>query len=59
MKKQKSIQVTEASYREIVDAAMKCGYKVERGRGSQLAHFVEAAAIEKVRREIQKKEKAK
>ena len=36
----KSIYFTDDRYEQIVEAARKCGYRVSRGRGSQLAQFV-------------------
>jgi hypothetical protein len=40
----KSIYLTDEAYRQIVEAAIKCGFRVSRGRGSQLALFVVMAA---------------
>jgi hypothetical protein len=40
----KSIYLTDEQYKQIVKAAQACGYRVQRGRGSQLAQFVVAAA---------------
>ena len=40
----KSIYLTDEQYQQICEAARKCGYRVQRGRGSQLALFVVAAA---------------
>ena len=40
----KSIYLTDEQYQQIVKAAQACGYRVQRGRGSQLAQFVVAAA---------------
>jgi hypothetical protein len=40
----KSIYLTDEQYQQICEAARKCGYRVQRGRGSQLAVFVVAAA---------------
>lgn len=40
----KSIYLTDEQYQQIVESARKCGYRVQRGRGSQLALFVVAAA---------------
>jgi hypothetical protein len=40
----KSIWLTDDQYLQITEAAIKCGFRVQRGRGSQLAVFVVAAA---------------
>ena len=40
----KSIYLTDEQYKQITEAAIKCGFRVQRGRGSQLAVFVVAAA---------------
>ena len=40
----KSIYFTDDRYEQIVEAARKCGYRVSRGRGSQLAQFVVMAS---------------
>jgi hypothetical protein len=40
----KSIYLTNNQYQQICEAARKCGYRVQRGRGSQLAQFVVVAA---------------
>jgi len=40
----KSIYLTDEAYQQIVEAAIKCGFRVSRGRGSQLAIFVVMAA---------------
>ena len=39
-----SIYFTDEQKAQIVEAAIKCGFRVSRGRGSQLALFVVAAA---------------
>ena len=36
----KSIYFTDEAYQQIVASARACGYRVQRGRGSQLAQFV-------------------
>ncbi len=46
MSKRKSIQFTEEAYREIVQAAEACGFRVSRGCASELAKFIEAASTE-------------
>ena len=48
MSKRKSIQFTEEAYREIVQAAEACGFRVSRGCASELAKFIEASALEYV-----------
>ena len=40
----KSIYLTDEQYQQIAEAARQSGFRVERGRGSQLALFVVAAA---------------
>jgi hypothetical protein len=40
----KSIYLTDEQYKQITDAARQCGFRVQRGRGSQLALFIVAAA---------------
>ena len=40
----KSIYLTDKAYQQIVEAAIQCGFRVSRGRGSQLALFVVMAA---------------
>jgi len=40
----KSIWLTDEQYQQITEAARHCGFRVQRGRGSQLALFVVAAA---------------
>ena len=40
----KSIYLTDEQYQQITEAARQSGFRVERGRGSQLALFVVAAA---------------
>ncbi len=40
----KSIYFTDEAYQQITEAARQCGFRVSRGRGSQLALFVVAAA---------------
>jgi len=40
----KSIYFTDEAYQQITEAARKCGFRVSRGRGSQIALFVVAAA---------------
>jgi len=40
----KSIYLTDEQYKQITEAALKSGFRVQRGRGSQLALFVVAAA---------------
>ena len=39
-----SIYFTDEQKAQIVEAAIKCGFRVSRGRGSQLALFVVMAA---------------
>lgn len=39
-----SIYFTDEQKAQIVEAAIKCGFRVSRGRGSQLALFVVQAA---------------
>ena len=42
----KSIHLTDAQYAAVVEAAITCGFRVQRGRGGQLAMFVvESAAV--------------
>lgn len=43
----KSIYFTDEQYKKIVEAARRCGYRVQRGRGSQIAKFVVDSAEEK------------
>ena len=40
----KSIYLTDEQYKQITEAARKSGFRVCRGRGSQLARFVVEAA---------------
>ena len=40
----KSIYLRDEQYQQITEAARKCGFRVQRGRGSQLALFIVAAA---------------
>jgi len=40
----KSIYLTDEQYAAVVAHARKCGYRVQRGRGSQLAAFIVASA---------------
>ena len=40
----KSIYFTDEAYQQITEAARKCGFRVSRGRGSQIALFVVTAA---------------
>lgn len=40
----KSIYFSDQAYEQIVAAARACGFRVQRGRGSQLAQFVVMAA---------------
>ncbi len=40
----KSIYFTDEAYQQITEAARQCGFLVSRGRGSQIALFVVAAA---------------
>lgn len=40
----KSIYLTDEQYKQITEAARKSGFRVQRGRGSQLALFIVAAA---------------
>lgn len=40
----KSISFTDEGYKQIVEAAETCGFRVSRGRGSQLGQFVVMAA---------------
>ena len=40
----KSIYFTDEAYQQITEAARQCGFRVSRGRGSQIALFVVAAA---------------
>ncbi len=40
----KSIYFTDEAYHQITEAARLCGFRVSRGRGSQIALFVVAAA---------------
>jgi len=40
----KSIYLTDEQYNQITEAARKSGFRVQRGRGSQLALFIVAAA---------------
>ena len=48
----KSIYLTDEAYQQIVEAAIKCGFRVSRGRGSQLALFVVEAANNSVQRTL-------
>ena len=41
----KSIYLTDEQYKQITEAAQKSGFRVKRGRDSQLALFIVAAAI--------------
>ena len=48
----KSIYLTDEQYEQIVEAALRCGFRVSRGRGSQLALFVVLASrLAKVEKE--------
>lgn len=40
----KSIYLTDEQYAAVVASARKCGFRVQRGRGSQLAAFIVASA---------------
>lgn len=40
----KSIYFTDEQFTQIVESARQCGFRVQRGRGGQLALFVVAAA---------------
>jgi hypothetical protein len=40
----KSIFLTDEQYKTVTDAALRCGFLVQRGRGSQLALFIVAAS---------------
>ena len=40
----KSIYFTDEAYQQITEAARQCGFRVSRGRGSQIALFVVTAA---------------
>jgi len=40
----KSIYLTDEQYQQITEAALQCGFRVQRGRGSQLALFIVAAS---------------
>ena len=40
----KSIYFTDEAYQQITEAARQCGFRVSRGRGSQIALFVVVAA---------------
>lgn len=40
----KSIYLTDEQYAAVVAHARKCGFRVQRGRGSQLAAFIVASA---------------
>jgi hypothetical protein len=40
----KSISFSDSDYLQIVEAAEKCGFRVSRGRGSQLGQFVVMAS---------------
>ena len=40
----KSIYLTDDQYTAVVAYARKCGFRVQRGRGSQLATFIVASA---------------
>ena len=40
----KSIYFTDEAYQQITEAARQCGFRVSRGRGSQISLFVVAAA---------------
>jgi len=40
----KSIYFTDEAYEQITEAARQCGFRVSRGRGSQIALFVVTAA---------------
>ena len=40
----KSVYFTDEAYQQITEAARQCGFRVSRGRGSQIALFVVAAA---------------
>ena len=53
--KLKNIQFQEPDYDDIVEAARQAGYKVKRGRGSQLSLFVKRV-VKKFAKEEQKDE---
>ncbi len=40
----KSIYFTDEAYQQVTEAARQCGFRVSRGRGSQIALFVVTAA---------------
>jgi len=40
----KSIYFTDEAYQQITEAARQCGFRVSRGRGSQIALFVVMAS---------------
>ena len=40
----KTIQFTDEAFEQVTQAAIKCGFRVSRGRGSQIALFVVTAA---------------
>lgn len=40
----KSIYLTDDQFEQITRSAIKCGFRVSRGRGSQIALFIVAAA---------------
>jgi len=40
----KTIQLTEEQYAQVIAAAMHLGFRVSRGRGSQIGEFVALAA---------------
>jgi len=47
-----SIYFTDEQKAQIVEAAIKCGFRVSRGRGSQLAQFVVMAANKCVQSDV-------
>lgn len=49
----KSIYFTDEAYQQITEAARQCGFRVSRGRGSQIALFVVAAANKACSRRVQ------
>ncbi len=50
----KSIYFTDEAYQQITEAARQCGFRVSRGRGSQIALFVVAAANNCVQADVAK-----
>ena len=40
----KSIYLTDEQYQQVTEAARQCGFRVQRGRGSQIALFVVMAS---------------